>query len=222
MQCPGQDTKFWSADAIFEVKCPECGHEVEFFKDDPSRKCKKCGYRFINPKLDFGCAAYCPFAQQCIGNLPQGVVIKNGDLLKNKVALAAKHYFGKNFALIGHATRTARLAEQISQKENANLAIVIIASYLHDINIREVATILNRLEVNKTTITEVCDIIFRLDSAQEDESINFKVVSDACTLDKMTEKQKEHPAENKPLKILINKTFFTSTGLNLARKILLK
>ena len=59
MKCPGQDTQYWKPGAIFEEKCPECGAAVEFFKDDTTRKCPKCGHRFLNPKLDFGCAAYC-------------------------------------------------------------------------------------------------------------------------------------------------------------------
>ena len=70
MKCPGQDTQYWKPGAIFEAKCPECGHDVEFFKDDTTRKCPACQHRFLNPGLDFGCAAYCPFAEQCIGNLP--------------------------------------------------------------------------------------------------------------------------------------------------------
>jgi|GEM_PF-6526355 len=34
MKCPGQDSRYWKPGAIFGAKCPECGGEVEFFKDD--------------------------------------------------------------------------------------------------------------------------------------------------------------------------------------------
>jgi len=37
MKCPGQDSQYWKPGAVFEVKCPKCGTEVEFFKDDPTR-----------------------------------------------------------------------------------------------------------------------------------------------------------------------------------------
>ena len=40
MKCPGQDSRYWQSDAIFDAKCPECGADVEFFKDDTTRKCK--------------------------------------------------------------------------------------------------------------------------------------------------------------------------------------
>jgi hypothetical protein len=46
---------------------------VEFFKDESTRKCKNCGHGIINPKMDFGCAAYCKFAEQCLGELPHAI-----------------------------------------------------------------------------------------------------------------------------------------------------
>ncbi len=70
LRCPGQDTGFWDFNAIYDVKCPKCGYSVEFFKDEPTRICKKCDYEFVNPKMNFGCAAYCRYAEQCLGSLP--------------------------------------------------------------------------------------------------------------------------------------------------------
>ena len=66
MQCPGQDTRYWKTGDIFEIKCPSCNTVVEFFKDDSSRKCSKCGEQFFNPKLDLGCAKHCKFADKCV------------------------------------------------------------------------------------------------------------------------------------------------------------
>ena len=105
MKCPGQDTQYWKPGAIYEVKCPEYSHEVEFFKDDTTRKCGHCGHRFVNPKMDFGCAAYCPYAEQCLGTLPEEVVSQKADLLKERVAIEMKRYFGRDFKRIGHASR---------------------------------------------------------------------------------------------------------------------
>jgi len=70
MKCPGQDPLFWDKDAIFEAPCPSCGRAVEFFKDDPFRRCPACGYKFQNPRLDIGCAEWCPYAEQCLGSPP--------------------------------------------------------------------------------------------------------------------------------------------------------
>ncbi len=73
MKCPGQDTRYWKEDAIFEIRCPKCGTMVEFFKDDVSRPCPGCGQRLSNPRIDLGCATYCPYAEQCLGELHPGL-----------------------------------------------------------------------------------------------------------------------------------------------------
>ena len=112
MRCPGQDMQYWKPGAIFEAKCPHCGQTVEFFKDDTARKCAKCGHRFVNPQMDFGCAAYCPYAEQCLGTLPDGLAAQKENLLKDRVAVEMKRYFKNDFKRIGHASRVARHAER--------------------------------------------------------------------------------------------------------------
>jgi len=66
VKCPGHDERFWKTDDIFEVQCPGCGRSVEFFKDEPKLKCRKCGQMVINPKIDLGCAEWCQYAKQCL------------------------------------------------------------------------------------------------------------------------------------------------------------
>jgi len=104
MKCPGQDSQYWKPGAIFNVKCPKCETEVEFFKDDTTRKCSKCGHRFLNPQLDFGCASYCQYAEQCIGDLPPELLAQKEDLLKDRVAIEMKRYLKQDFKRIGHAS----------------------------------------------------------------------------------------------------------------------
>jgi len=65
--CPGQDTAFWRPSDIFEVPCSQCGYELEFFKDDVSRRCTRCGGQEPNPKLILGCAQWCEHAKECLG-----------------------------------------------------------------------------------------------------------------------------------------------------------
>ena len=137
MKCPGQDSRYWKPGSIFEAKCPKCGSEVEFFKDDTTRKCKSCGHRFLNPSMDFGCASYCQYAEQCIGDLPPELIAQKENLLKDRVAIEMKRYFKQDFKRIGHSTRVARYAERIGKKENGNLAVILPAAYLHDIGIKE-------------------------------------------------------------------------------------
>jgi hypothetical protein len=130
MKCPGQDTQYWTAGAIFEVNCPHCNQAVEFFKDDTTRKCAGCGHRFVNPKMDFGCAAYCQYAEQCLGDLPPELAARQEDLLKDRVAVAVKRLLKKDFKRIGHITRRVRHAEELGKQRQANLPVLIIAALL--------------------------------------------------------------------------------------------
>lgn len=241
MKCPGQDTQYWQPGAIFEVDCPKCGKQVEFFKDDTSRKCGSCGHRFVNPSMDFGCAAYCQFAEQCIGNLPPELLAQKDDLLKDRVAIEMKRYFKDDFRRIGHATRVARYAERIGKSERGNLAVILSASYLRDIGILEaekkhgsteaayrekegpaIATsILNKLNAKEELITEVCDIISHHHQSGADESLNFKIVYDSDLLENLDEKNKENPMDRSQLEALIDESFLTTSGRETAREVLL-
>lgn len=64
--CPGQDTRYWRPGDIFNVKCAACGRDVEFFKDDVTRRCR-CGSTIRNPRLSPGCAKWCGHAKECLG-----------------------------------------------------------------------------------------------------------------------------------------------------------
>lgn len=65
MRCPGLDRRFWKEDAIFYVNCPCCSARIEFFKDDPKRKCESCGETFVNPQLETNCTEYCKYGDRC-------------------------------------------------------------------------------------------------------------------------------------------------------------
>lgn len=71
MRCPGQDPSNWKPEDVSEIKCPGCGEDVEFWKDEPSRQCRNCGALVCNSNIDIGCAKWCKFADKC-GILKQG------------------------------------------------------------------------------------------------------------------------------------------------------
>ncbi len=66
-RCPGQDQRYWKPEDIFDHNCPDCGYEIEFWKDEPQRICKGCGKEVKNPKIDLGCAEWCEFGSICKG-----------------------------------------------------------------------------------------------------------------------------------------------------------
>jgi hypothetical protein len=159
MKCPGQDTQYWKPGAIFEVPCPECGKRVEFFKDDTARRCSHCGHRFVNPEMDFGCASYCPYAEQCLGTLPAELVAEKENLLKDRVAVAMKRHYGTDFSRIGQATRTARHAEAVGRETGANLAVVLCAAYLVDMEEEAARSLLERLGARPSLVDAVTAIV---------------------------------------------------------------
>lgn len=239
MKCPGQDSRYWKEDAIFEAKCPKCANMVEFFRDDTTRKCINCGHRFLNPGMDFGCASYCQYAEECIGHLPPELIAQQENLLKDRVAVEMKRYFERDFRRIGHASKVARYAEKIGKQEGGNLAIILSAAYLHDIGIKEAERryqstaaryqeelgpsvareILQKLGAKDKLIDEVCDIIGHHHHPGENEKIDFKCVYDADLIVNLEEKMKKPEFEKAGIDEIINKSFLTAAGGNIAREI---
>ncbi len=241
MKCPGQETQFWTKDAIFEAKCPKCGAMVEFFKDDTTRRCGSCDHKFANPKMDFGCAAYCQHAEACLGTLPPELLAERGDLLKDRVAIEMKRYFKSDFKRIGHATRVARYAERIGREEGGNLAVILCAGYLHDIGIHEAERkynstaakyqeelgppiaedILKKLGATEELIKEVCDMVGHHHHPREEETVNFKALYDADLIANLEDNKNDEPIDPERLDSIIKKSFLTNSGGNEARKVLL-
>jgi len=249
MKCPGQDSRYWDGEAVFEAPCPYCGVEVEFFKDDATRKCPGCGKKILNPRTDFGCASYCPYAEQCLGELPPGLIAGRQELLVDRTAVAMKKYFGDDFRRIGHASKVARHVGEIARKlsesdeeEGYNPAVASICGYLHDIGIKEAERkfassapkyqhqegppvargILEELGASPGLVDEVCEIIGHHHTPRGDDSINFRVLYDADLIENVDEERGEGRFGPDKLTAMIEKSFLTRAGAMVARKVWLE
>jgi len=237
MQCPGQDSRYWKPGAIFETECPQCGQKVEFFKDDTARKCPACGHRFVNPAMDFGCAAYCQFAEQCLGSLPPEVVAQQEELLKDKVAMQMRRHFGSDHARITHANRVAKYAEKLSKQERADPAVVLIAAYLHDMDnptageaspsesrrqweAQRARSLLEGLGAKQELIDEVIGIITSHQLSEGEGSLNFQVLSDAHALVDLEDRLRASRLHPQDLEELLDRELLTPSGRELARQTL--
>ncbi|HID11250.1 MAG TPA: hypothetical protein EYP17_08125 [Candidatus Latescibacteria bacterium] len=78
--CPGQSRQFWRSEDIYDVPCPCCGGQVEFFKVDVKRTCPHCGEVVSNPKLDLSCAEWCRQAEACLGPVLYGQIMEQRKL----------------------------------------------------------------------------------------------------------------------------------------------
>lgn len=220
MKCPGQDMQYWRDDAIYEVDCPKCGASVEFYKDDTSRRCHGCDHRFINPKMDFGCAAYCQFAEQCLGTLPEDALSKREDLIKDKTAVEVKRFLQKDFKKIRKTTQLAGITEKICKKEGGNLGVLICCAYLLEIpaqNRTEIMTKINAPEALQN------DIIALLASLGEEPAASKeqKILSDANDLVALKEMaaKASSPLEKKEACAGYTKRLFFESSAALAQEI---
>jgi hypothetical protein len=184
---------------------------VEFFKDDTARRCGHCDHRFANPRLDFGCAAYCPYADQCIGDLPPEVAAQQESLLKDRVALAVKRLFGRDFARIGRAVRVARHAERIGREASGNLAVILTAAHLLEVgypasvaqhgaaaadhlgeaSAAQAREMLSTLKAREDLVAAVVAIIRTRYGLAADGSLEYRVVHDATLLAHIEERRRD-------------------------------
>jgi HD superfamily phosphodiesterase len=215
---------------------------VEFFKDEVRRKCK-CGHEIVNPKIDFGCAQWCQYAEQCVGAIPDEVKAKQKeeqkDLLKDRISFEMKKYFGTDFKRVNHALRVGRYAEQILKMEGGDPQVVMGAAYLHDIGIHEAEKkygstagnyqekegppiareILKRLNVQKEMVDEICDIVGHHHSPKDEENLNFQILYEADWLVNIEEEGISKDREK--VEKVIGKVFKTATGKKLAEELYL-
>ncbi len=189
MQCPGQDNRYWDGEAVFEAPCPHCGNELEFFKDDSQRSCKKCGNRVLNPRIDFGCAAYCPHAAQCLGSMPPELLAKQKNLFKDKVAIAVRKQLIGQEALYKTATMRTEIAEQLCKEEQrGDMAAVLAAALLKDTNTP--LDLLRDLQADDSIITTVEMLLNQETPGSDTEQASLDIYRDACLLSSVKDGQK--------------------------------
>ena len=235
-RCPGQDQRFWKPEDIFEVQCPGCGGTVEFFKDEPKLKCRKCKQMVVNPKIDLGCAEWCQYAEQCLGVN----VVKNLKVMREKLISRMKNVFGDDRKRIEHALTVLDYAVQIQNVEGGDPLIVRAAAILHDIGIQEAERkygsstgkyqeiegppiaeeILKRYDISAEAIEHICRIIANHHSAKDIDTIEFRIVWDADQLVNLLTDSSW--ASNEKLQEIIDKKFKTDEGRRMAAELFVK
>jgi putative nucleotidyltransferase with HDIG domain len=232
-RCPGQDQRFWKPEDIFEVQCPGCGKTIEFFKDEPKLKCRKCGQMVINPKIDLGCAEWCQYAEQCMGV----DIVKNLKIMREKLINQMKKVFGNDQKRIEHALAVLDYAEQIQNVEGGDPLIVRAAAILHDIGIHQAEKkynspagkyqeiegppiareILEKYDIPADAIEHICKIIANHHSAKEIDTIEFRIVWDADQIVNLS--ADSNWISNEKLQDIIDKKFKTDEGRRIASEL---
>jgi HD superfamily phosphodiesterase len=197
-KCPGQDSRFWKPSDVFEAPCPHCGASVEFWKDEPRRRCRSCGKTAPNPKFDMGCAKWCKFADACLGRHASSA----DEALCDSILAEVKNTFGPDERRVRHALDVLDYAEKILSVEKGDPLVVRAAALLHDIGIREAERvhgsaagkfqelegppiarrILEHLGVDKERTDHIARIVGSHHSAAGIDTAEFRIIWDADRL----------------------------------------
>jgi len=233
VKCPGQDRRFWKPEDIFEMECTGCGHTIEFFKDEPQLKCRKCGQMVANPKINLGCAEWCQYGEQCLGISST----KRASYVRDKLIYEMKKVFGKDQKRIEHALKVLDYAEQIQAVEGGDPLVVKAAAILHDIGIQEAERkygssagkyqeiegppiaegILKRYDLEAEAIEYICKIIANHHDSKEFDTTEFRIVVDA---DRIVNMNEVYPNASKDkLQKNIGNKFKTNVGSKIAKKL---
>jgi len=188
MKCPGQDSRYWGSEAIYDEPCPACGVSVEFFKDEATRRCTGCGFRFRNPRIDIGCAEWCKFAEACFGTLPKDAdeetLVKESVL--DSLVQAVKEVLGEDSDEVREGMRVLARAQELMLEEQAVPKVVLAAALLRRVKTPGAARrILERAEFDASVVAEVLAVAA---GEKAEQSVReLAVVSDASGLVRLAE-----------------------------------
>lgn len=241
LKCPGQDTRYWKPEDIFDVPCPVCDTGVEFLKTDRRRKCANCGYSFRNPRLELGCAQWCAYAEECLGFVPEKTPLdsERGPVV-DRLITGMKDQFGNDYKRIAHALLVLQQAQELLREEDGDPRVVLAAAVLHDIGIQEAERkygssasqcqeiegpplarrIMEETGLDEPTIQHVCRIVGSHHSAGDIDTPEFRILWDSDWLvnlpEELTSEGGKHPAD------IVEKIFKTSSGKKKAYELFAK
>jgi len=107
---------------------------VEFFKDEPVRRCMHCGHQLTNPRLCLDCAEWCQYAAECLGTGFQGAAAPRAEariaaclvqLLETELA-ALPHRLARALLIFQHAKALAGVA-------NSDGSVILPAALLAEL-----------------------------------------------------------------------------------------
>jgi hypothetical protein len=194
---------------------------VEFFKDEATRRCTKCGFRFRNPSIDVGCAEWCKYAKQCFGD----VELREDNTPLNKVSVldslvdAVREVVGEDEPGVRLGIRVVAQAQELLLEEEGLPKVVFAASLLGSLESPGHARrVLERADVDAETAGIVLGLVRgkSVDGAEKER----KIVLDATALVELAatlgskKAVKKVPTDAKSL----NKQFSTKAARRRAKK----
>ena len=167
-------------------------------------------------------------------------LITKMEYLKAKLTDALVGHFGKDYRRIEHALTVMKWAERIWESEGGNYNVVISAGLLHDVGIKEAEKIygynngklqeqygppiarkmMEDIGMEQGEIDETCNIIALHHTASGFPGCNFPILWDADMIVNIGDELKDEKKDK--LISIIQKSFRTKTGMELAISVLVK
>lgn len=160
-KCPGQDPSFWKPEDIFEAPCPYCGHSIEFWKNDVTRPCSHCKRQIANPRFNPGCAAWCEYADKCLGEMAKTIKSQPQIIRERLKANLRKKLNPKEHDLFNKALKAAQEAESDALDKKADPLIPLVTNLIGPIahikgwSKEEVMTLLGESGIEGETATKI-------------------------------------------------------------------
>lgn len=202
-KCPGQDKRFWQLKDIVEIKCPYCGKEIEFWKDDPMRYCPSCGEIISNPAINLNCAKWCKMAADCLGEIPEEAL--NASPLIERLKALLHEKLTHQTKRMQNALDALLLAETMIMKEAGKPSLikpaVLFAGALlkpdlaseseqNEINellgnVRIWETMMDKAGIENSNVNKICELVQTTLAGQRIESDESSIVWDAIQLERL-------------------------------------
>lgn len=217
------------------IECPYCRKEIEIWTDEIKVKCHQCK-KVVVRQSEQSCLDWCGYARECVGdNIYTNYMYNKAQTIKCKLLKELEEYFGDDVKWKNHAKCVMNFAEEILRKEKGDWHIVIPASILHDVGIKDLK---NREEPSKPYypeaesagiargmllkfglkaqhIDQICEIIAHHHTPGVINTLNFRILYDA---DQLAGLKNSPDTSNKArLKALIDEVFLTPAGKEIAR-----
>lgn len=180
-RCPGQNLQYWGFDDIYNINCPFCGQEIEFWKDEPLRSCPNCGEEVRNTKMDLGCAKWCKFAEDCIGK----PVDQNSDSVIDRLTVLIKRQLNKTDISLKRARLFSEKAEKLSAGKEASISVVkagamLLGATTNDDNsltpLKNERDILLQAGLDHESIEQIIEITAAITADKILPSLEFKII----------------------------------------------
>lgn len=223
-KCPGQDRRDFKPEDVILSPCPACGAEIEFFPDDIMVRCSACGKLARNPKFNPACAAWCAYADKCLGPMA-AVYRQQPEVLREKLIMAVNRALADFPAVRQRALAAAAYAAELASREGGEPLVVTAAVLLRKIGLASpeaagmglkarAQEIMVTVGLPPEAIEAVLAVLGALTSGPDTGKLEERLARDALRLaDWLRETEGKSPSEIEALVA----SFETAAGREMAR-----